>query len=76
MDRSSRFPAAYRSSELNIRFSCMMNDLNSDLVLSNGLGGLSLGARSRGSRVSGGGAGIEAGVAVCGRRFMPYLGPC
>ena len=33
-------------SELKIRFSCMINDLYTARVLSNGLGGFSFGARS------------------------------
>ena len=43
---SALAPVYQSGSELNIKLSCMMDDLYSDRVPSNSLGGLSLGARS------------------------------
>ena len=70
---SALLPVYLSGSELNIRFNCMMNNLYSERVPSNNLGGFSLGARSLWV-VSAIGA-VGAGAAAPSRWRIPLASP-
>ena len=55
-------PVYLAGSELNIRFSCIINDLYSARVPSNGLGGFNLGVRSCWAVGTGGCGAIAVGA--------------